>query len=72
MTKRESDILYFVSFCIEQYKNYKHMAGREVVDLFDQYHITDYLYNHYDVLHTQGAQWLLEEIEEIIEEGKGG
>lgn len=70
MTKRDADRLYFVSFCIEQYKNQKQMSGHEVMELFDQYHIIDYLYNHYDILHTQGAQWLVEEIDEMIKEAE--
>ena len=41
MDKRDADILYFVSFCIEQYKML-------------------------DILHTQGSQWLMQEIDDYI------
>ena len=66
MDKRDADILYFVSFCIEQYKMHKGISGNETMKLFDQYGVTDYLANHFDVLHTQGAKWLMQEIDDFI------
>ena len=32
MDKKKQDIGYFLSFCIEQYKNAKGMDGAEVID----------------------------------------
>jgi hypothetical protein len=52
MSKRDADILYFVAFCLEGYKN--------------KHGIKQFLSDHYDVLHTQGMPWILEEIEEKI------
>lgn len=66
MTKRDTDILYFVAFCLEGYKNKHGLSGKEVSSLFDKHQIKEYLAAHYDVLHTQGMPWLLEEIDEII------
>ena len=66
MGKEDSDILFFLSFCIEQYKVHKGLSGSETMKLFDDYGITDYLVNNYDVLHTQGAQWIMQDIDEII------
>lgn len=57
---------YFVSFCIEQYKKHLGIAGDKVLDLFDQYGVIDYLHDNYDILHTQGRQWLIEEIDNFI------
>ena len=34
--------------------------------LFDQNGVTDYLVENFDVLHTQGAQWLMQEIDDYI------
>ena len=45
---------------------YKGLSGSETMKLFDQNGVTDYLANHFDVLHTQGAQWLVQEIDEFI------
>ncbi len=66
MDKRDANVVYFVSFCIEQYKMHKGLSGGEVMKLFDQNGVTDYLAENFDVLHTQGAQWLMQEIDEYI------
>ncbi len=34
--------------------------------LFDKTGVTNYLVDHYDVLHTQSAQWLIQEIDDYI------
>lgn len=70
MSQKEADILYFVSFCIEQYKMHRSMKGSDVMTLFDKHHITEYLYDNYDVLHTQSATWLMEEIDDYMKEVK--
>lgn len=64
MSKRDHDILYFVAFCLEGYKNKHGLTGEAVSSLFDQYGIKQYLANQYNLLHTQGMPWILEEIEE--------
>ena len=65
--KFEKDIALFVAFCIEEYGAAKGMSGEQVLDLFSKYGLLDYLSESYDVLHTQGRQWLIEEIDEYIE-----
>lgn len=67
MSKEEKDIVLFVAFCIEEYGAAKGMSGEQVLDLFSKYGLVDYLSESYDVLHTQGRQWLIEEIDEYIE-----
>ena len=66
MSKRDADILYFVAFCMEGYKHKHGLSGEAVSQLFDQHGIKHYLSNNYDILHTQGMSWNLEEIEEMI------
>lgn len=52
MDKRKQDIAYFVSFCIEQYKNAKGLTGAESMRQLDAYGNLDYLAEHYETLHT--------------------
>ena len=66
MDKKKQDIAYFVSFCIEQYKNAKHITGAEAMRRLDEYKVLDYLSEHYEILHTQSRQWILEDIDEFI------
>ncbi len=66
MSTNEQSVLYFVSFCIEQYKHEMNMSGSEVMELFDQRGLLDYLVEHYEVLHTQGHRWLIDEMKEYL------
>lgn len=67
MRKKDKDIALFVAFCIEEYAAAKGMTGEQVVDLFSQYGVTDYLSKCFEPLHTQGRQWLIAEIDEFID-----
>jgi len=66
MDNKQQDIAYFLSFCIEQYKNEKHVSGKEAMEVLLKYGVLDYLAAHYEMLHTQSRQWLMEDIEEYI------
>ena len=58
--------LEFVSFCIEQYKVATNRRGWDVEQMFQQKGIIAFLLEHYEVLHTQGAQAILNEIDEYL------
>lgn len=66
MNKKDKDIALFVAFCIEEYGAAKGMSGEQVLDLFSQYGVTDYLSKYFEPLHTQSRQWLIEEIDDFI------
>ena len=66
MDKKKQDVDYFLSFCIEQYKNAHHLSGGEAMEILHGYGVMDYLVEHYETLHTQSRQWLLEDIDEFI------
>ena len=70
MDKRELDIAYFLSFCIEQYKMERDLSGEDTMNLFDKYNVLSYLSDNFEVLHTQGRQWLMEEIKDYIAKQK--
>lgn len=66
MGKTDLDSIYFVSFCIEQYKHSTGLGGEEVMALFDNTGLLDYLSNNYEILHIQSQQWLMEEMKEYL------
>lgn len=70
MDKHKQDVSYFISFCIEQYKNAKALEAKQVLDTFIEYEVIDYLSKHFEVLHTQNHHWILEEIDEFINKRK--
>ena len=62
----QNEQAYFLTFCIEQYKHKVGMEGAAIKVLFDKTGVTEYLVSHYDILHTQSRQWILEDIEAFI------
>lgn len=56
----------FAIFCLESYKNYKSMTGKQVWTLFEKYGVIDYIKEFYDVLHTTGSQFINHDIEEYL------
>ena len=58
--------LPFMVLCVEEYKNYKCMTGREVMDLFNKYSVCEYIKSFYEVLHTTGTRYIVNDIELYI------
>lgn len=59
----EKEINEFVVFCLEYYKERKGLTGKEMYDIFEEYKVFDYLEKGFDVLHTQGKEWIMEDID---------
>ena len=54
MRSEVEDKARFMSFCIEQYAKAKNMAIESVVNLFENFGISEHFCEFYDVLHTHG------------------
>lgn len=50
--------------------NQKCINEDEVISLFSEYGVFDYLKDNFDVLHTQSRQWLVADIKEFINDRK--
>jgi len=57
----------FLVFCLEMYKLAKKLTGKQVMELFMQYNVTDYILSCYEALHTTGTNYILEDIDLFIE-----
>ncbi|MDR1585459.1 MAG: DUF3791 domain-containing protein [Prevotellaceae bacterium] len=57
----------FLIFCIENYKDYIHQSTEEVLTLFSTRRVLLFLQENYDVLHTQGKEYIMEEIKGFLE-----
>ena len=68
MDKKKQDVAYFLSFCIEQYKNAKRLSREVAISMLSENGVLDYLATHFEILHTQSCQWIIEEIDEYIKE----
>lgn len=59
-------IAEFISFCIEMYAREKKLSGREVSSRLRAADGYEYLLRGYDVLHTMGHEWLIEDLDELF------
>lgn len=53
----------FTVFCIENYKAYRNLSGKQVINLFERYGVFDYIREFYDVLHTTGHNYINNDID---------
>ena len=58
----------FLVYCLEIYKTAYSLSGKEVIKLFHQYDVIDYIVNYYDALHTTGPEYIIEDIAGLIKE----
>lgn len=59
--------LPFMVLCVEEYKHYKGMTGKEVMNLFHQYSVCEYIQSFYEVLHTMGTRYIVNDIDLYIQ-----
>ena len=62
-----SKTLQFKTFCFEMYKAEKGMTGIMTQELFEKHKVFDYLDTFYDVLHTTGHRYIINDIDLYIE-----
>lgn len=55
--------LQFIIYCIEEYKNAKNLTGKEIINLFEKYHLYEYIKDFYEVLHITGPKYIVEDID---------
>jgi len=60
------EVVKFKAFCLERYKYEHNMSGKDTISLFMQYGVMDYISSFYDVLHTFGDKYIVQDIEEFI------
>ena len=64
------NVTKFLVYCIEIYKTAYKLNGKQVMQLFYQYGIMDYIISCYGALHTTGPEYIIEDITSLIEERK--
>ena len=65
-----SKTLAFKAFCFEAYRADKNLTGRQTMALFKQYGVLEYLDACFDVLHTTGRAYIVEDIDVFIDARK--
>ena len=67
MSKIDNETKFLV-YCIEIYKTAHKLSGKQVMQLFVQYGISEYIVSCYGALHTTGLDYIIEDISGLIEE----
>lgn len=67
---KTDDIAYFLAFCTEIYKKAQGISGKQAAEALASSGVLSYLEENFEVLHTQGPEWILEEINDFIENHK--
>ena len=65
-----NNVIVFLSFCIEHYAQQHAMTSLQSYALFRRYGVDCYLINGFDVLHTQGEEAILHDIDSFIRNHK--
>ena len=64
------EVVKFKAFCLERYKSIHNLNGKTAIDVFLQYDVFSYLDSFYDVLHTFGDSYIVQDIDMYIEARK--
>lgn len=61
-----SETLKFKAFCIENYKQAHKISGKQTVELFRDYGVLNYIDSFFDILHSTGQRYIIEDIDLFI------
>lgn len=57
----------FAIYVAEIYKEYHKLTGRDLEDIFTRYDVWSFVYDFFEILHINGANYIIEEIDRYIE-----
>ena len=60
----------FYTYCLEKYALAKGITGLQAFALLKRYEADEFLINHYDLLHTQGTGYVIDELDRFIQRRK--
>ncbi len=63
----DDSISLFLTFCIEQYAHLKGILGAKSMKILSDAGILEYLSKHYEKLHTESIQWILNDIDKLVD-----
>ena len=64
------EVFDFYTYCLENYAISKRISGLSAWTIFKESGADDYVIENYDLLHTQGLEYLLDDIQRFIKRRK--
>ncbi|MCL2810130.1 MAG: DUF3791 domain-containing protein [Treponema sp.] len=59
-------VLHFKIFCLENYKATHKLTGKAAYDIFLKHGVFNYITDFFDILHSFGLLYLINDIDEFI------
>ena len=63
-------VFEFYTYCLENYAIWKQISGMRAWVLFKELGVDKYVIDNYDLLHTQGMEYVLDDIQRFINRRK--
>ena len=60
------EVFEFYTYCLENYAMHKKISGMRTWVVFKEFGVDDYVIGNYDLLHTQGMEYVLDDIQRFI------
>lgn len=60
------EVFEFYTYCLESYTIRKRISGMQAWVLFKDTNVDEYIIDNYDILHTQGMDYILDDIQRFI------
>lgn len=64
------EVFEFYTYCLESYTIRKRISGMQAWVLFKETNVDEYIIDNYDILHTQGMDYILDDIQRFINRRK--
>ena len=64
---KESD---FFVYLLDHYANYKNTTAEKILKILDEKELTDYVYDMYEIYHSESLDNAFNDIDSLIEKGK--
>lgn len=64
------EVFEFYTYCLENYALLKRISGMSAWLCFKESRADEYIVNNYDLLHTQGLEYILDDIQRFINRRK--
>ncbi|WP_035294921.1 MULTISPECIES: DUF3791 domain-containing protein [Clostridiaceae] len=64
------NIIDFTVFCLESYKQAHNISGKSALKIFNENGVFDYIKSFYDILHSTGEAYIVEDIDMYINSHK--
>ena len=60
----------FFAYLLESYANYKNTSASNVLKMLDESKLTDFVYNMYELYHTETIENAFKDLDSLITNGK--